>query len=123
MVVAPPKKVMLRLARAQRARPSSAEDMIWTVVRGRRIGAKFRRQVSIGPYIADFLCLERCIVVEVDGPTHLEPEQMLKDKRRDEWFALQGFRILRLTSDEVIGDPEIAARRIRETLALPMLKR
>jgi very-short-patch-repair endonuclease len=96
---------------------------MWTVLRSRRIGAKFRRQVPMGRYIADFLCLERRLIVEVDGPRHLENEQMIKDVERDAWFRDQGFRILRLTSDLVIGSPEIAAQHIREALALPMLKR
>jgi very-short-patch-repair endonuclease len=118
-----PKDVMRGFAHQQRSRPSSAEDMMWTILRGRRIAAKFRRQVPIGPYIADFLCFGRCLVIEVDGPLHLEADQRQKDKERDTWFAAQGYRVLRFTSDEVIGAPEIAARKIRSALALPLLKR
>src|SRR5439155_9537426 len=92
-------------ARAARVRPSPArgegtgasrltdpERKIWYALRGRRLaGAKFRRQVPVGPYVADFLCYEARLVIEVDGGQHAESA---KDRRRDRWFADNEFRIL-----------------------------
>ena len=62
---------MLRLAREQRTKAVQAEAIIWRAVRDRRCeGAKFRRQATIGNFIADFVCYERRLIVEIDGPSH-----------------------------------------------------
>jgi very-short-patch-repair endonuclease len=66
-------------------------------------GLKFRRQVPIGPYIADFFCPAARLVIEVDGATHVDSPT---DGRRDAWMQSQGLRILRVWNDEVIGNIE-----------------
>jgi very-short-patch-repair endonuclease len=119
----PPGDVIRRLARGQRGAPSAAEDMLWTILRDRRIKQKFRRQTPIGPYIADFVCMERRLIVEVDGPHHAEPEQAAKDAARDDWLRANAFNVLRLTSDEIIGSPELAALKVIATLELPIPRR
>jgi len=103
-------------ARAFRRRPSAAERALWALLRGRRLqGVKFRRQIPVGAYVADFACLERRLVVEVDGPLH-DP---LADAARDAWLAAQGFRILRLSTRQVMEDRDTAIERIRQALGLP----
>jgi very-short-patch-repair endonuclease len=114
---------MRRLAKGQRADPSAPETLLWTILRDRRITAKFRRQMPVGAYIADFICLERRLIVEVDGPHHDDPVQKEHDRERDTWLRSAAFRVLRLTSDEVIGDPELATQKIIAALSLPMPKR
>ncbi|MGL4636923.1 MAG: endonuclease domain-containing protein [Beijerinckiaceae bacterium] len=123
MSTIPPRPVMRRLARKQRAGPSNAEAMLWTILRDRRITAKFRRQMPVGPYIADFACLERRLIVEADGPHHDAADQKQRDAVREQWLTAQCFRVLRLTSDEVIGDPELATQKIIAALNLPVPKR
>jgi very-short-patch-repair endonuclease len=123
MMLKPPRNIMRRLARGQRAEPSSAESHLWTILRDRRIIAKFRRQMPVGPYIADFICLERRLIVEVDGPHHDDPEQKERDWRRERWLRDAAFRVFRLTSGEVIADPELATQKIIEALLLPVPKR
>src|SRR5713101_7206306 len=71
-------------ARALRSRMTDAERKVWYALRDRRFAkVKFRRQVPIGPYIADFLCYEARLVIEVDGGQHVESAS---DARRDQWF-------------------------------------
>jgi very-short-patch-repair endonuclease len=85
-----------RFAKAMRNEPAANERILWKLLRHRRLAElKFRRQVPVGPYIADFLCYRHRLIVEADGPTH---ENSLKDLERDAWLAGQGFRVLRFTN-------------------------
>jgi very-short-patch-repair endonuclease len=83
---------------------TDAERKLWFLLRDRRLGqTKFRRQVPIGPFFADFLCFEFRLVVEVDGGQHAES---LQDKKRDRWFAANGFRVLRFWNNDVLSNPQ-----------------
>jgi very-short-patch-repair endonuclease len=91
-------------AQALRASLTNAERKLWGALRARQLlGAKFRRQVPIGAYVADFLCHDARLVVEVDGGQHAESS---RDQRRDRWFSEQGFRVLRFWNNEVLGNLE-----------------
>ncbi len=93
-------------ARAMRREPTEAERRLWLALRGRRfLSWKFRRQVPIGPWIADFVCFEARLVIEVDGGQHAEN---VRDAARDRWFAAEGFRVLRLWNHEVLAASETA---------------
>ena len=106
-------------ARALRKSPTEGERTLWQLLRKRQIaGHRFRRQVSIGPFIADFACLERRVVIEVDGSAHDSPERRDRDATRDRWIEAQRFRVLRLEDGVVLEDPEMALERIREFLAV-----
>ncbi|WP_274630291.1 endonuclease domain-containing protein [Arvimicrobium flavum] len=68
----------------------------------RRIyGLHVRRQAPIGPYVADFVVHEKRLVIEVDGDLHFLPERQARDRRRDEWFNAQGYKVVRLTTAEL----------------------
>jgi len=113
-----PSAVLLRLARQQRANAVQAETIVWRALRDRRCeGAKFRRQVAIGDFIVDFVCFDRRLIVEVDGPTHQGDERQANDRERDAWLTGQGFRVLRLPNELVIASTELAIARIRAALA------
>jgi very-short-patch-repair endonuclease len=91
----PSKTPGLGLARHMRRNPSMTERQLWRLLRDRRLGGmKFRRQVPIGPYIADFICLGERLIVEADGPLH-DPEH---DAERDAWLDSQGFKVLRFAN-------------------------
>jgi very-short-patch-repair endonuclease len=93
---------------------------MWSILRaGRLDGFKFKREVPIGPYVADFSCAAARLVVEIDGRTHDRPDRALRDAERDRWFRTQGWRVLRLTDDLVIGSPALAANAIRHILHAP----
>ena len=114
-----PRPLMRRFARKQRANAVQAEELIWRAVRNRRCqGAKFQSQVVLGNIIADFVCFERRLVVEVDGPSHESEEQKAADIERDASLNAQGFRILRLPNALASGSTELAGARIRFALAI-----
>jgi len=113
-----PSAVLLRLAREQRANSVQAETIIWRIVRDRRCeGVKFRRQVTLGNFIVDFVSFDRRLIVEIDGPTHESAEQRTKDHERDAWLREQGFQVLRLPNELVIASTELAVARICAALS------
>jgi very-short-patch-repair endonuclease len=91
-------------ARALRIRMTDAARELWFALRDRRFSSfKFRRQVPIDRFIADFVCFEARLVIEVDGGQHAES---LQDQRRDRWFAENGFRVVRFWNNEVLSNLE-----------------
>jgi very-short-patch-repair endonuclease len=94
-----PRSATVAQARALRRRATLTERILWRLLRDRRLdGLKFRRQVPVGPYVLDFVCLARRLVVEADGPFH-DPAH---DARRDRWLAAQGFRVLRFANRDIL---------------------
>lgn len=98
-----------RLQRRLRNAMTDAEGRLWSVLRGRRLdGCKFRRQHSYFDYVLDFVCLERRLVVEVDGGQH---NGCRADAERDAFLAHGGFQVLRFWNHEVLQHrPEVADR-------------
>lgn len=80
------------------------------------MGEEFRRQHIIYDYIVDFVCLDRMLVVEVDGAYHAEREQMEDDEVRTAHLEQIGFRVVRLSNEEVLSDIESVLERIRNEL-------
>ncbi len=85
-----------------RKNPTLAEDMLWQILRRKGMGVKFRRQHAIGAFIADFVCLDEQLVIEVDGGYHETPEQREDDELRTAILNQMGYRVLRFTNDEVL---------------------
>ncbi|MGA2485102.1 MAG: endonuclease domain-containing protein [Roseiarcus sp.] len=107
-----------KFARGQRRQMTRAEATLWRALRGHRLeGHKFRRQTPIGPYFADFVCLERKVIVEADGRTRESEDAILRDAERDAWLRRQGYRVLRFADDLIIGGLPIVIERIRAALA------
>jgi very-short-patch-repair endonuclease len=93
---------------------TDAEARLWFALRDRRFADfKFRRQVSLGPYIADFVCFDARLVVEVDGGQHSES---VSDRRRDRWFAEKGFVVLRFWNNDVLRNLEDVLTSLLDTL-------
>ena len=104
-------------ARRLRRSQTFAEEKLWAIVRGRRLdGFKFRRQVPIDRYFADFACWDAKLVVELDGPTHEDRE--LHDLARTEVLERHGYRVLRFDNDVVLTDPGAVAESIGAALRL-----
>lgn len=82
---------------------TEAEKRLWSRLRGNRLGCHFRRQHPVGPYIVDFACLERKLVIEVDGGQHNEPQGVARDRRRTEYLDRDGFHILRFWNNDVLA--------------------
>ncbi|MGF1550562.1 MAG: DUF559 domain-containing protein [Sphingomonadaceae bacterium] len=88
-----------RRAAEMRRNPTEPEKRLWRHVSNAQLNDhKFRRQSVIGRFIADFLCPQKSLIVEVDGDTHDEA----KDRLRDDMLARHGFRVLRVTNDDVM---------------------
>ena len=109
-------------ARALRRNATEAERIMWRLLRDRRFGGvKFRRQLPIGPFIADFAAIEHRLVVELDGGQHAESET---DVRRDRFLKAHGWRVVRFWNNEVMGNREGVLLAICDALALtPTLSR
>jgi very-short-patch-repair endonuclease len=91
-------------ARAMRGAPTDSELRLWRLLRDRRLnGLKFRRQVPVGPYIVDFLCVEARLIVEADGSQHAESR---RDNVRDAYLASHGWKMLRFWNAEILQHRE-----------------
>ena len=109
-----------RTTRVRRLRTSQteAEIRLWYHLRAHRfLGLKFKRQKSLGPYIADFACLEHHLVIAVDGGQHNQ-QRLSQNRERDAWLATQGFTVLRFWNDEVLRTTEAVLERIRQAVEL-----
>ena len=96
-------------ARILRNNPTDAERILWRHLRFRQlVGYKFRRQRPIGRFIVDFVCLEKNLVIEIDGGQH--SEQKSYDSKRDAWIRTKGFRVLRFWDHEVIAQSMMLSR-------------
>ncbi len=105
----------LQFARDLRRNMTDAERRLWGALRAQRFeGWKFRRQEPLGDYIADFICYDARLVIEIDGGQHAESQ---RDVQRDAWFAEQGYRVLRFWNNEVLSQQEAVLERIYDTLA------
>lgn len=102
-------------ARVLRKNPTESERTLWKHLRLRQLeGWKFRRQHPLGPYIVDFVCLEKRLVIELDGGQH--SEQTLYDTERTAWLETQGFQVLRFWNNQVLQETEVVKEVILEAL-------
>ncbi len=97
-------RTLTKAARQLRSRMTNAERKLWFALKDRRFVAfKFRRQVPVGPYIADFLCFELRLIVEVDGGQHADSA---RDVKRDAWLTQNDFRVVRFWNNDVLQNLE-----------------
>lgn len=95
----------LQRRRGLRQRSTKPEQLLWRALRNRRQdGLKFRRQYSIGCYIVDFVCLEKKLVVELDGGYHDYVAD--EDARRQRYLEEQGYTVVRFLNEDVLDDLE-----------------
>ena len=107
----PKHPMMIDRARKLRRESTPPEQILWSVLRGRRLaGLKFRRQEPIGPYVVDFCCRQLKLIVELDGMSHDETGD--RDEVRTRSLEEQGYHVLRVTNWDVNEDLEAVARGI-----------
>ncbi len=98
-------KLLKEFALLHRSKPTPAEEKLWDLFKTKQLeGYKFRRQHIIGSYIADFICLDKRLIIEVDGLIHQLPENKLSDEERTVWLSSIGFKVIRFTNNEVINN-------------------
>ncbi len=90
-----------QFARELRQPQTPAETTLWQHLRNRNLQYKFRRQHPIDFFIIDFYCAEAKLLIEIDGPSHLEKEQEEYDKARSEYLETLGYKVIRFTNDDV----------------------
>lgn len=104
------------VARKLRNNMTEAEKYIWYMLRSKNLnGQKFRRQQPIGTYIVDFVCLEKKLIIEIDGGQHDSDRQ--EDKARDEWLTREGYKVLRFWNNEVMENRVAILEKINECLS------
>jgi very-short-patch-repair endonuclease len=105
--------------RALRRQQTPAEATLWNALRARQLeGRKFRRQVSIGPYVVDFYCAAEALAIEVDGESHADTEAY--DAHRTSYLAAHGIRTLRFTNADVRDHLEAVLTTIAQSFTPPV---
>ncbi|MFL6725529.1 MAG: endonuclease domain-containing protein [Sphingomicrobium sp.] len=105
----------VKRARKLRRQMSLPEVLLWQVLRKRPAGLKFRRQFPISKITTDFACLERRLVIEIDGEGHSLGDQPRRDAVRDALLEREGFRVLRIAARNILKDMDAVVRFILAT--------
>jgi len=85
-----------------RKEPTPAERKLWAIIRNDQLGVNFRRQHAVGNYIPDFVCIEKKLIIELDGSQHLEQEAY--DNERTKYLELLGYRVIRFWNNDVTNN-------------------
>jgi very-short-patch-repair endonuclease len=93
------KSLQRQRARSLRKNSTDAERHLWYHLRAGRLGFKYKRQVPIDAYIVDFICLEKRLVIELDGGQHMDNK--IYDTKRTDWLMTKGFKVLRFWNHDV----------------------
>jgi very-short-patch-repair endonuclease len=89
-------------AKELRQNQTDTENILWHHLRNRSLNnIKFRRQVPIGKYIADFVCMEKKLIIELDGSQHLENKNAEYDKNRTEYLTNLGYKVIRILNNDI----------------------
>lgn len=110
-----PPAISITRARKLRANATDAEIIMWRLLREHFRDARWRRQVPIGPYIADFVSHRYKLVIEIDGGQHNDE----KDRRRTEFIEAEGYAVMRFWNNDVLGNPEGCLRALALRLSPP----
>ncbi len=98
---------------------TDAERMLWRCLSTNKLGIHFRRQHIIGCYIADFVCLRKKLIIEVDGGYHSQKKQAIKDYYRTEDLERMGFKVLRFRNEEIETNISLVLDQIFNKLSKP----
>jgi very-short-patch-repair endonuclease len=106
-----------KLLKELRQKQTDAEGRLWYFLSNRQIeGNKFRRQHRIGHYVIDLICLEKKLIVEIDGGQHNEALNQEKDELRTNWLNKEGYQVLRFWNNDVLTNTEGVLEVIRQKL-------
>ncbi|MBP5213762.1 MAG: DUF559 domain-containing protein, partial [Bacteroidales bacterium] len=96
---------------------TETENAFWQIAKGCGLGEKCRRQYIIGKYIVDFFFRESKLVVEIDGEYHFSKGQQYEDAIRQKWLEDLGYKVLRLTNEQILFDTENSIKTIKQYLS------
>ena len=112
--------LLKRYAYKNRYNQTEAEQNLWCHLSGNHLGLHFRRQHIIGCYIADFICVKRNLIIEIDGGYHSQEEQKIKDYLRTEDLEKMGFEVMRFSNDEIFRNlPEVLDKIFNRIATIP----
>jgi imidazole glycerol-phosphate synthase subunit HisF len=111
-------KEIYQRARDLRNRSTPAEEILWSYLKTKPHGLKFRRQHPYSIFILDFYCHAIKIVIEVDGSIHNLKEVKANDQRRQDLLEKDGLTILRFTNEEILNYPEVVISKIECEIAI-----
>src|SRR6185312_4342392 len=110
-------KAQRDFARQLRNEATSPEKRLWHFLRAQNLkGHKFRRQAAIDNYVVDFVCFPSKLIIELDGPKHLEPDAVAHDLQRTDWLRLRGFRVIRFRNQELDENIHVVVDAIEKAL-------
>src|SRR4051812_26500054 len=99
------RKIGTSRSRALRRNVTEPEKALWRALKRIPVyGTHFRRQVPIGPYVADFACLKARLLIELDGGHHAQDDVAVKDESRTRWLEKEGYRVVRFWNAELTGN-------------------
>jgi leucyl-tRNA synthetase len=104
-------------ARENRKNPTEAEEKFWEAIRNNALGFKFRRQHAISRFIVDFVCIEKKLVVEIDGEVHAY--QQKEDEERTSILNTEGFKVIRFTNEELLNNLSNILQKLKSELSSP----
>jgi very-short-patch-repair endonuclease len=106
-------KEQIARSRELRRNETETEEVAWRSLRALKFrGFKFRRQHAAGPYIVDFCCPQRRLIVELDGGVHAQPSQTRRDASRDRKLRSLGYTVMRLPNGIVMEAPELFVSKV-----------
>ena len=108
--------LLKNFAQTNKQFPTDAEKLLWEHIRAKQLSVKFNRQHIIGDYIVDFVCIEKKLVIEVDGGYHSEYEQIEKDEFRTQQLRDWGFSVIRFKNEDVLGDISGVLNKLKNNL-------
>ncbi|MEK7189075.1 MAG: endonuclease domain-containing protein, partial [Patescibacteria group bacterium] len=100
------KRYLKDIRKELRNHPTGAERWLWVKLKNSQLGYKFRRQHSIGSFVADFYCPKLNLVVEVDGETHNDQDVLKNDEAKEKFFQAKGLTVKRVSDSDITEDPE-----------------
>jgi len=109
-------KLLKAFAEENKKHPTEAESLLWCSISKHRLGVKFNRQYIIADYIVDFVCLEKGLIIEVDGAYHSEYEQMQYDENRTQVLEKMGLVVIRFTNEEVLFKTDETTEKIKQKI-------
>ena len=115
-------KQLIQLSKKLRNNSTKEEIILWQSLKQKQLGVKFRRQQPIGKYIADFVCFEKKIIIELDGGQHNESSNIEKDKMRDLFFNQNGFKVVRFWNNEIHQNLDGVIEKIQTEIKCPPLE-
>ena len=108
--------LLKRYAQQNRNSPTAAEELLWNYLKSDSLGTSFKRQHIIGEYIADFVCLSKKLIIELDGRYHQLPQQQISDAERTYWLENKGYKVIRFPNEEIFNHIDRVLETIKDNL-------